>query len=434
MRISTTRTLRIVAGGLALVAVGTVSCNDTPTAPQSVETGMGLPGTARFDVVGSGPSVVISQVYGGGGNLGATYKNDFIELHNRTAQPVSIAGWSVQYTSAAGTSWAVTPITGTIQPGAYYLVQEAAGTGGTTALPTPDASGGIAMALGAGKVSLVATTTALTGACPTGFVDMVSFGTTASNCGSQTTATLTNSTAALRLDGGCTFTADQSKDFTTGPAAPRNSAIAAYTCTGVGPQIGPLDHLTITGANSAVLGGTIQFGATGFDKDGTALSPQPTIGWTTSDATVVDVNPTTGAATAAGIGQATITAASGTITATTVVTVSAPADVRGKLVISQVYGGGGNANATLKNDFIELFNPGTEAVSLAGWSVQYNSANGLNAWQVTPLSGTIPAGGYYLVQQSAGTGGTANLPTPELIGGINMSGTDGLPHDGRRPR
>ncbi|MEQ1530867.1 MAG: hypothetical protein ABL925_16240, partial [Methylococcales bacterium] len=29
------------------------------------------------------PNIVISQVYGGGGNTGATYKNDFIELFNR---------------------------------------------------------------------------------------------------------------------------------------------------------------------------------------------------------------------------------------------------------------------------------------------------------------------------------------------------------------
>jgi hypothetical protein len=50
----------------------------------------------------------------------------------------------------------------------------------------------------------------------------------------------------------------------------------------------------------------------------------------------------------------------------------APAQV----VISQVYGGGGNAGATLKNDFIEIFNRGTAAQNLTGWSVQYASATG----------------------------------------------------------
>ena len=44
-------------------------------------------------------SVVISQVYGGGGNAGATYKNDFIELYNLGSTPVDVTGWSVQYAS-----------------------------------------------------------------------------------------------------------------------------------------------------------------------------------------------------------------------------------------------------------------------------------------------------------------------------------------------
>src|SRR5437588_6675285 len=86
--------------------------------------------------------VVISQVYGGGGNSGATLKNDFIELFNRGATAVNVTGWSVQYAPATGTTtWSTTNLVGvTIQPGQYYLVQEAAGTGGTTNLPTPDAT------------------------------------------------------------------------------------------------------------------------------------------------------------------------------------------------------------------------------------------------------------------------------------------------------
>ncbi len=42
-----------------------------------------------------------------------------------------------------------------IEPGQYYLVQEAAGAGGTVNLPTPDAIGTIAMSGTAGKVALV---------------------------------------------------------------------------------------------------------------------------------------------------------------------------------------------------------------------------------------------------------------------------------------
>ena len=90
--------------------------------------------------------VVISQVYGGGGNNGALYRNDFIELFNRGASPVNLSNWSVQYASAAGSTWAVTALPAIdLQAGQYLLVQQAKGTGGTQDLPTPDATGSLAM-------------------------------------------------------------------------------------------------------------------------------------------------------------------------------------------------------------------------------------------------------------------------------------------------
>src|SRR5664279_2876321 len=78
--------------------------------------------------------IVISQVYGGGGNSGATLKNDFVELFNRGASPVNVTGWSVQYASSTGTSWQATSLTGTIGAGQYFLVQEAPGAAGTADL------------------------------------------------------------------------------------------------------------------------------------------------------------------------------------------------------------------------------------------------------------------------------------------------------------
>src|SRR6185503_13891017 len=74
-------------------------------------------------------SVVISQVYGGGGNSGATLKNDFIEIINHTGAPINLAGWSVQYAGSTATSWQVTPLNSfLLQPGQYYLIKEAQGT------------------------------------------------------------------------------------------------------------------------------------------------------------------------------------------------------------------------------------------------------------------------------------------------------------------
>ena len=172
--------------------------------------------------------VVISQVYGGGGNSGATLKNDFIELRNNGPTAVDLTGWSVQYASSTGTTWnGRTNLSGSIPAGGFYLIQQAQGAGGTVDLPTPDATGTIAMAGTAGKVALSRSTTALTGACPTAdanMVDFVGFG-SAANCfeGSAPTGTLSNTTAALRGGDGSIDTNNNGADFAVGAPNPRNS-------------------------------------------------------------------------------------------------------------------------------------------------------------------------------------------------------------------
>jgi hypothetical protein len=192
-------------------------------------------GDQSVGAVSSG--VVISQVYGGGGNSGATFKNDFIEIFNRGTTNVSLNGWSVQYASAAGTTWTPTNLSGSLAPGQYYLIQEAAGAGGSVNLPTPDATGNIAMSSSNAKVALVNSTTALSGACPTGasIIDLIGFGTGASqpSCFEASPApTLTNTTAAIRRTNGCTETDNNGADFATGPPNPRNTSSPVASCGG----------------------------------------------------------------------------------------------------------------------------------------------------------------------------------------------------------
>jgi uncharacterized protein len=179
--------------------------------------------------------VVISQVYGGGGNAGATYKNDFVELLNTGDTAVTLNNWSVQYASSAGTTWQVTklPASVTLAAGQYYLVHEAAGSGGTDAL-TPDTAGTIAMSATAGKVALVNTTTALAGGKPVdNVVDLVGFGATASYFeGSGPTAPPSNTLAVLRKNSGCLDSNDNSSDFVTGAASPRTTGSDRVSCSG----------------------------------------------------------------------------------------------------------------------------------------------------------------------------------------------------------
>ncbi len=183
----------------------------------------------------SAQGVVISQVYGGGGNSGAALTNDFVEVFNASAQPVSLAGWSLQYASSTGSSWQVTPLGGvTLQPGQYYLVQQAMGAGGSTPLPAPDATGTTAMSATAGKVALLSTTAALSGAAPASpaIVDLVGFGAAGIFEGSAGAPTLSNTTAALRAGGGCTDSNDNRADFASGAPSPRNRAAAFNVCDG----------------------------------------------------------------------------------------------------------------------------------------------------------------------------------------------------------
>ncbi len=108
-----------------------------------------------MQAVGHSQTVVISQSYGGGGNVDAILQNDFIELFNRGSVPVDVTGWTVQYASASGSSWDRTNLAGIIQPGQYYLIQERQGNGGSVTLPTPDAIGEINLSASSGKVALV---------------------------------------------------------------------------------------------------------------------------------------------------------------------------------------------------------------------------------------------------------------------------------------
>ena len=184
-------------------------------------------------------SVVISQVYGGGGNTGATYQNDFIELFNRGNCPVSVNGWSVQYEAQGGTTWTVIPLANaTIAPGSYHLVKLASQASVGVVLPTADTTDtSLNIASGAGHVALVNSTTALSGSCPASstIVDKIGYGTTTTVCNETANASSpgNNTTSMLRNGGGCTDTDNNSTDFAVGAVNPRNSASPAAPCGAV---------------------------------------------------------------------------------------------------------------------------------------------------------------------------------------------------------
>jgi len=181
------------------------------------------------------PNVVISQIFGGGGNAGAPLRNDFIEIFNGGNTSINLSGWSVQYASATASTWSATSLTAVnLLPGQYYLIQESSGGSNGVVLTSPDATGTIAMAAGSGKVALVKTSSALTGACPSdaNIVDFLGYGNTA-NCfrGSAPAVAPSNTNALARAANGCTNTRNNVADFALAPPNPRNTSFLPRICT-----------------------------------------------------------------------------------------------------------------------------------------------------------------------------------------------------------
>lgn len=169
--------------------------------------------------------IVISQVYGGGGNSGAEYTHDFIELFNPTSQAVDLTGWKVRYASATGSfnTTNITSLNGMIEPYSYLLIQEKNGASGNgKSLPAPDVQGQIDLSGTNGKVDLVDVNG--------NRIDLIGYG-SANDFEDSATKALSNSTAAIRKqltngpsDDRGLDTDNNATDFRVDTPDPRNSA------------------------------------------------------------------------------------------------------------------------------------------------------------------------------------------------------------------
>lgn len=166
-------------------------------------------------------SVVVSAVFGGGGNSGAPYKNDYIELYNGSSTPVDLSGWTLTYYSAAGNSGGTTTLSGTVGAGRHFLVQEGAGSGPAPTLPAPDASGTLNMSASNGSVVL-----RHDGAT----VDTVGYGAVTSSYVEGSNAPAMSNTTADSRKTGCVDTDDNSEDFVSADPDPLNSAAPQGVC------------------------------------------------------------------------------------------------------------------------------------------------------------------------------------------------------------
>ena len=194
--------------------------------------------------------IVFSQIYASGGNTGSTYQNNYLEFYNRTNASINFSGWRIYLASGNGDFHESISLnsSGGIPIGAHRYFSIGFGPASSNGAPVPadiffpffspfPGVPGTNLSP-SGKVFLTTPGTSLLGsACPlpnSTIVDFVGYG-SAITCfeGTGPTATIANTTAALRKLGGCTDTENNASDFSVGSPTPRNSSSPANNCTNV---------------------------------------------------------------------------------------------------------------------------------------------------------------------------------------------------------
>ncbi|RYF10192.1 MAG: T9SS type A sorting domain-containing protein [Flavobacteriales bacterium] len=183
--------------------------------------------------------IVINEIYTGGGILGATLTNDFIELKNIGSSPASLTGASIQYGPATGafTQYHTIPNI-TLGAGQTYLIQEGSDGGGIINLLNPNlivnvvlnfnganptVGAGISIGFTSGKVALASNTTQVTGPTASNVLDFVGYGSADQyeGAGAAPSPTILNSITRISGD-----TNRNNIDFTIALASPQAGTLA----------------------------------------------------------------------------------------------------------------------------------------------------------------------------------------------------------------
>jgi hypothetical protein len=394
--------------------------------------------------VNSSSRVVISQTFGAGGNLGvipsqdSPYNADYVELYNRSNQTVSLAGWSVQYADAAGSSGFSSatnqvPLSGVIQPGQYMLVRMGDPVAGYNNLPTPDFAqlpnfGGM-NDLG-GRVALVRSMTLLgTNYNDPSIEDFVGYGGAAANfegAGPTPTPNPSSNHAMVRNQSGAQDTNQNFNDFTNSSPAPHNRSsgfLAGYASSDVSavcagstitffvnvPNFTAYNGVSVTADVSQIVGSpsTVHLFDDGTHGDVSAADGIYTLAYAVPIAALQ------------GNRTVTITTSDtqGHVDTTTLpVAVGNCGGTGAPVVISQVYGGGGNASSGFNADYAQIFNRSASPVDMTGWSFQSCRVSdaGFDS-RICLLSGTINPGEYRLIVCSTPVSTGAVLPPADFM-------------------
>jgi hypothetical protein len=401
-------------------------------------------------------SLRISQIYTRGGEAGATYQNDFVEIFNAGTSAVDINGWAMVVISFEGATQqsigARFNSSFSVPPGMHLLFRF--NGNGTAGQPVPGEYPiitDISLGSTSGQIMLLSPSQTLPTGCPTSFsetgqvTDFVGYGTSA--CFEGAVAPVPPANKSLtRINGGCTDTDNNANDFALQAPNPRISTSALTPCGSTNPTTPVINFsaaqytvaenagkATITVIRSGILSvpvtvnfatangtatagsdytaasGTLSFAANELQKtfdvpitDDTAAESNETVSLTLSNAT--------GTAVLGSPSSATLTIQDNDGT-------TPPPSSNSNLRISQVYTRGGEAGATYQNDFVEVFNAGSTTVNINGW-----------AMVVITLEGTT--------QQAIGSRFNSNFSMPpgmHLLFRFNGNGTAGQAVPGEYP-
>lgn len=368
--------------------------------------------------------VLISQIYGAGGNSGALFNKDYVELFNRSESAVNLTGWSVQYAAETGTSWQSAALSGTLDPGKYYLVALAGGSTGA-AIPTPDANGTVNISATKGKVALRNSTTLFTGSSPigvSGLQDFVGYGSANASETSPAPAGSTT-TAIFRLGAGATDTGDNSADFAAATPLPRN--------TSTGAPSAPV--ITSAATATGMVGAAFSYQITASNSP-TSFSATVLPGW-------LSVNPGTGlisgTPTTAGTVNLTISASNtaGAGTASLIITINPASGGGATVIFSENMGNPSTTTAIASNTFQNsgFTFTGTGDVRSTTVSTGYTGASGGGNVFITNSVGKnfeisgINTIGYTNLELSFGQHKSTSASSNELVVEVSSDGTTYTP-------
>ena len=189
--------------------------------------------TTSFFCKSQSKTLVISEIYGGGGTLDGSYKNDYLQIFNLSSSPIDLSEYTVQIAPTSGNSWSVINLSGIIKANRWFLLKGEGEGSADADLPVADVTANFNINIESGKIALVNSHKTLTTSCipfNETITDFVGYGNNA-DCSETSSAPGHSNTSATSRVNFASDADNNSKDFAVFPPNPRNTSETALPIT-----------------------------------------------------------------------------------------------------------------------------------------------------------------------------------------------------------